>query len=44
MKDCGTGSTYRVKVFSPVLVRLNNDLDGDVGAILLEELAEHLAL
>ena len=38
---CGT---YTVDVLAPVLVRLDDDLDGDVRAVLLEELAQHLAL
>ena len=36
--------TYRVNVFGPVLVGLDDDLNGNVGAVLFEELAQHLAL
>ena len=38
---CGT---YTIDVLAPVLVRLDYDLDGDVRAVLLEELAQHLTL
>ena len=38
---CGT---YTIDVLAPVLIGLDDDLDGDIRAILLKELAQHLAL
>jgi len=35
-----SGVTYSVDVLSPVLAALNDDLDGDVGAVLLEILTQ----
>lgn len=36
--------TYAVDIFTPIVVALDDDLNGDVWAVLLKELTEHLAL
>lgn len=38
------GTADGVDVFTPILIGLNDDLDGNVRAVLLKELAKHLTL
>ena len=36
--------TYGVKELAPVVIALDDNLDGDIWAVLFEELSQHLAL
>lgn len=38
------GATDRVDVLAPILIGFNDDLNADIWAVILEELAEHLTL